>query len=60
VHAILLADRVVVMGEGCLTLDVAVPLEPPRRRGQPGFVALRDRLLGELGVVEPGSDLGIV
>ena len=51
-EAILLADRVVVLREGTLSLDVSVPLPRPRTRGGEGFVELRRRLLAELGVSE--------
>jgi sulfonate transport system ATP-binding protein len=51
-EAILLADRVVVLSDGRVGLDVEVPFERPRRRGVPGFGDFRLRLLAELGVVE--------
>jgi sulfonate transport system ATP-binding protein len=53
-EAILLADRALVLVDGRIALDVPVDLGRPRDRGDPGFVALRTRLLGELGVTEPG------
>jgi sulfonate transport system ATP-binding protein len=49
-EAVLLADRVLVLREGRICLDVAVDLARPRRIGGPTFDALRDRLLAELGV----------
>ena len=49
-EAVLLADRVLVLREGRICLDVAVDLPRPRRIGGPPFDALRDRLLAELGV----------
>jgi sulfonate transport system ATP-binding protein len=49
-EAVLLSDRVLVLGEGRITLDHVVDLPRPRRIGGPGFDALRDRLLAELGV----------
>jgi sulfonate transport system ATP-binding protein len=52
-EAILLADRALVLRDGKITLDVPAGLDRPRARGHPGFVALRSRLLGELGVSEP-------
>jgi sulfonate transport system ATP-binding protein len=52
-EALLLADRAVVLVGGRISLDVPIDLERPRRRGDPGFVALRDRLMVELGVEEP-------
>jgi sulfonate transport system ATP-binding protein len=49
-EAVLLADRVLVLREGRICLDVAIRLPRPRRIGGPSFDALRDRLLAELGV----------
>jgi sulfonate transport system ATP-binding protein len=49
-EAILLADRIVVLGEGRVALDVRVDGPAVRRRDDPAFLALRTRLLGELGV----------
>ncbi|HEX3839253.1 MAG TPA: ABC transporter ATP-binding protein [Acidimicrobiales bacterium] len=57
-EALLLADRAVVLVDGRISLDVPVDLERPRRRGDPGFVALRDRLMAELGVEEPRGPAG--
>jgi sulfonate transport system ATP-binding protein len=51
-EAILLADRIVVLVDGALTFDAYVDLEKPRNRGDASFLALRSRLLGELGVDE--------
>ena len=51
-EAILLADRVVVLRDGKVGLDLTVPFERPRRRGVPGFGDFRQRLLAELGVTE--------
>jgi sulfonate transport system ATP-binding protein len=51
-EAILLADRAVVLVDGRITLDLPIELDRPRWRGDPGFVALRDRFLAELGVQE--------
>jgi sulfonate transport system ATP-binding protein len=53
-EAVLLADRVFVLKEGQISLNLAVELPRPRRVGGPEFDALRDRLLGELGVGLPG------
>jgi sulfonate transport system ATP-binding protein len=53
-EAILLADGVLVLVDGRITLDTGVGLARPRDRGDRGFIALRSRLLGELGVAEPG------
>ena len=49
-EAVLLADRVLVLREGLIRLDVTVDLPRPRRIGGVPFDALRDRLLAELGV----------
>jgi sulfonate transport system ATP-binding protein len=51
-EAILLADRILVLTDGRLSLDVPVDLESPRLRGAPAFARLRARLLAELGVDE--------
>jgi sulfonate transport system ATP-binding protein len=49
-EAVLLADRVFVLKEGRISLNLPVDLPRPRRVGGPEFDALRDRFLGELGV----------
>ncbi|GAA1690407.1 ABC transporter ATP-binding protein [Glycomyces endophyticus] len=51
-EAIALADRVLVLTEGRISLDarVELPAEAPRRSRE--FADLRDRLLAELGVAE--------
>ena len=49
-EAVLLADRVLVLTNGHLTLDLAVNLPNVRHRGSHEFVAIRQRLLMELGV----------
>jgi sulfonate transport system ATP-binding protein len=49
-EAILLADRIVVLGDGRAELDVRVSGEEVRHRGDPQFLALRSRLLDVLGV----------
>jgi sulfonate transport system ATP-binding protein len=54
-EAVLLADRVVVLVDGAISLDQPVALPRPRRRGDIDFVALRTRLLAELGVDEDQS-----
>jgi sulfonate transport system ATP-binding protein len=51
-EALLLADRVLVLTDGNLSLDLVVDLVRPRLRSDPGFVGLRERLLSELGVDE--------
>ncbi|MFE5308492.1 ABC transporter ATP-binding protein [Isoptericola sp. NPDC056605] len=51
-EAVLLADRVVVLTAGRISLDLPVTLDAPRSRSVDGFAALRARLLAELGVDE--------
>jgi sulfonate transport system ATP-binding protein len=53
-EAVLLADRVLVLTGGRISLDLAIGLPRPRRVGGPEFDAYRDRFLAELGVLEPG------
>ena len=57
-EALLLADRAVVLVDGRISLDIPVDLDRPRWRGDPGFVALRDTLMAELGVEEPRGTNG--
>jgi sulfonate transport system ATP-binding protein len=49
-EAVLLADRVLVLREGRISVDRSVDLPRPREIGGPAFDALRDGLLAELGV----------
>ncbi|GGL03008.1 ABC transporter ATP-binding protein [Nocardia jinanensis] len=51
-EAILLADRVIVLTDGTISLDAAVDLPRPRSRDTTEFVTVRKRLLRELGVSE--------
>jgi sulfonate transport system ATP-binding protein len=53
-EAVVLADRVVVLTDGRLSLDVRVDLPAPRARDSEAFLHLRRRLLAELGV--PADD----
>jgi sulfonate transport system ATP-binding protein len=55
-EAVLLADRVLVLVDGSITVDAPVSLPRPRDRGHPGFLRLRSLLLRELGVSEPGAN----
>jgi sulfonate transport system ATP-binding protein len=48
-EAILLADRVLVLTGGAITVDLPVRLDRPRDRSQAEFTTLRTRLLEELG-----------
>jgi sulfonate transport system ATP-binding protein len=54
-EAILLADRVVVLVDGELSLDINISIDRPRNRGDANFTSLRNRLLRELGVEESAS-----
>jgi sulfonate transport system ATP-binding protein len=49
-EAIGLADRVVVLSGGVIAFTARVALDRPRDPGEAGFIALRSRLLTELGV----------
>jgi sulfonate transport system ATP-binding protein len=49
-EALLLADRTLVLAGGRIVADAAVPLPRPRAHDDPGFGALRRRLLDRLGV----------
>jgi sulfonate transport system ATP-binding protein len=51
-EALLLADRVLVLTDGRISLDVAVDVPSPRLRSEERFGALRSRLLRELGIDE--------
>jgi sulfonate transport system ATP-binding protein len=51
-EAILLADRVVVLDDGHITLDVDVALGTPRLRSDHAFGELRSHLLAALGIDE--------
>lgn len=57
-EAILLADRIVVLRDGAFVTDLTVELDRPRDRVDGDFVALRRRLLADLGVLtgEPFSE----
>jgi sulfonate transport system ATP-binding protein len=58
-EAILLADRVVVLSDGRLSLDVPVDVPSPRLRTDGSFARLRTRLLSELGVDERSEGLHV-
>ena len=55
-EAVLLADRVLVLRDGQISLDQTIDLARPRRIGGQAFDALRDRLLAELGVHREAAD----
>ena len=52
-EAILLADRILVLTDGRISLDIAVGHERPER-GEGGYSRLRGRLLDELGATSAG------
>ena len=54
-EAIVLADRVIVLDDGRVTIDVRVDLPAPRRRGSDEFARLRSELLTALGIDEPAA-----
>jgi len=57
-EAILLADRVLVLANGDIGLDLPVDIEKPRGRADPRFLELRARLLEQLGVAPAvGADV---
>jgi sulfonate transport system ATP-binding protein len=56
-EALLLADRVLVLTDGRISLDLAIEVVGPRRRDTPTMIGLRSKLLLELGVIE--GDEGI-
>ena len=51
-EAVLLADRVLVLTDGRISLDTTVDAPSPRLRGDRLIIELRSRLLAELGVDE--------
>jgi sulfonate transport system ATP-binding protein len=55
-EAVLLADRVLMLREGRISVDLAVDLPRPRRIGGQPFDELRGRLLAELGVHREAAD----
>ncbi|GAA2297961.1 ABC transporter ATP-binding protein [Streptomyces kunmingensis] len=56
-EAIALADRVAVLEEGRIAVDIPVELPAPRRHDSPAYAELRDRLLARLGVELTQEDL---
>jgi sulfonate transport system ATP-binding protein len=53
-EAVFLSDRVVVIEPrpGRIRCAVDIPLEKPRRRSEPAFIALKEEILGELNAFE--------
>nr|WP_261554683.1 ABC transporter ATP-binding protein [Frankia tisae] len=49
-EAILLADRILILSDGSIGVDVTVDIDEPRRRSDPRFQDLRQQLLDKLGV----------
>ncbi|QKK19369.1 ATP-binding cassette domain-containing protein [Rhizobium indicum] len=47
-EAVHLADRVIVLDEGRIALDLAIPYPRPRRHGHPGLAELEGRLLAAI------------
>jgi sulfonate transport system ATP-binding protein len=54
-EALALADRVLVLRSGCISLSCDVTAVRPRDRGEPSLAELRTRLLCELGVDREGK-----
>ena len=54
-EAVELADRVLVLEDGRIALDLAVDLPTPRSRREPRFQEYRDTLLAALGVDQPDA-----
>lgn len=52
-EAIALADRILVLDHGILSIDLTLDAETGRRPGETGFAELRGRLLDALGVEQP-------
>lgn len=59
-EALLLADRALVLDGGRIGAELVVNLPRPRRHADPGFAALRHRLLLALGVDEAAAGLSLV
>ncbi|GAA1762206.1 ABC transporter ATP-binding protein [Luedemannella helvata] len=54
-EAVLLADRVLVLTDGRVGVDLAIELDAPRSHGDPRFITYRERLLRALGVHPDGG-----
>lgn len=55
-EAVALADRVVLLEDGAVALDLRIDLPRPRHRGHPAFAALEERILAR--VLTPGAAPG--
>jgi len=47
-EAVMSGDRVVLIEDGIVKLEVAMPIERPRRRGSPQVAAFEERILSHL------------
>lgn len=52
-EAILLADRILVLADGSIDVDITVDIDKPRLRVDARFLELRALLLAKLGVLQP-------
>lgn len=57
-EAVALADRIILIEQGGVALDLDVPLPRPRRRGSPVFAELQELILGRLLDREPRAATG--
>jgi sulfonate transport system ATP-binding protein len=53
-EAVALADRVLLIDQGVVALDLAIDLPRPRRRGDPAFAAYEGQILDRLMEREAG------
>ncbi|WP_280425646.1 ABC transporter ATP-binding protein [Nocardia carnea] len=58
-EAVLLADRVLVLDEGRIAVDVSVDAPRPRTHADPAFAHHRERLLAALGVSDDPTEVDI-
>ncbi|MGZ5903988.1 MAG: ATP-binding cassette domain-containing protein [Reyranella sp.] len=56
-EAVMLGDRVVLIEDGIVKLEVDVPIARPRRRGSPQVAALEERILSHLFADAPRTSL---
>jgi sulfonate transport system ATP-binding protein len=57
-EALLLADRALVLDKGRIEAAIEIDLPRPRDLGQPGFLALRQRLLAAIGIQDVPQPAG--
>jgi len=55
-EAVLLGDRILLMEDGRIAVDLPIHLPHPRRCELADCVALRTRLLAELGIDQEGGE----